>query len=52
MNSEGRATSIDGIPVDLTMESAGFSMARALGHSQQDVQRRLPNGTLVNGFLA
>ena len=52
MNSEGQATAINGIPPELTMEAAGFSMARALGHSNQVVQARIPNGQLVNSFLA
>ena len=51
MDSEGKAVAIGNIPIEQTMEAAGFSLARALGHSNQTVLSRIPEGRLVNAFL-
>ena len=51
MDGEGRAQSIGSISAELTMEAAGVSMMRALGHSAQTTQTRIPTGELVSSFL-
>ena len=52
MNSNGEARNIGNINVNSSMEAAGFSLARALGHSADDTQNRIHNGQLINGFLS
>ena len=47
-----RAQFIEGIPVEATMEAAGASMARALGHSDALVSERIQNSVVVESFLA
>jgi len=51
MDSDGRATNIAGISSDQTMESAGASMMRALGHSQEAVELRIPGAAVHAPFL-
>ena len=52
MDSEGKAVAIDNIGVEQTMEAAGASLARALGHSAGDINQRIQNGQVVNRFLS
>ena len=51
MTSEGKAKDIGAINANTSMEAAGVSLARALGHSNQMVELRIPNGQLIDGFL-
>jgi hypothetical protein len=51
MDSEGKAVAIGNIEAEETMEAAGFSLARALGYTEDAVARRIHNGRIVDGFL-
>jgi hypothetical protein len=51
MDGEGKAQDIGTISADQTMEAAGVSMMRALGHSVQTTQSRIPTGELIPQFL-
>ena len=51
ITSEGKTKNIGSINVNTSMEAAGVSLARALGHSDQVVESRIPNGQLIDGFF-
>jgi uncharacterized protein (DUF1501 family) len=51
IDADGKALSLDGIPVEQTMEAAGASLAKALGHSEQIINQRISNGQIVNQFI-
>ena len=51
MNGEGRATAIGDVGIGETMEAAGVSLARGLGHSSEVVNERLPGGRAIGAFL-
>lgn len=61
VTSDGRAMNIDpvsgvaraegGISSELALEAAGFSLARSMGYTQEQVSSRIQGGELITSFL-
>ena len=61
VTSEGRAMNIDpvsgearaqgGISSESALEAAGFSLARAMGYSDEQARERIQGGQLIQAFL-